>query len=908
MEKCFKPTLREMKIKDDLTMEAVYQTIQKYLKKNKKFDKNTILKIDQKHSIKIFFQLNNCISLAVDDEYFDLFMEPIKYKMITKKKKIIHLEIIAVSQLNSILEKYNFNEALIFCKQCNNEYYSLEMENLIKHEKHIDSCIKESIFLDIKPKKSYADIFNENDYFFGKSYLPLKFEPNFTLYFKDSDIIIEENSLKIFEDINQTRATILQKIDVINSVDSLKKYFGQPGRGKTLSLIGILKYLINHKYKGTFYINCKTLSTLQETIELKQLIIDEIPFLFYNNHEDYLECAKTISDYNYLQKDNPSSFFILINLVIDYIIQNPKKKYYIIVFDQYNDKIDIDGKQLDKIYDKLIKHKDENIKNIFFNIVTFSSMNNKDIRKYKIEYIKNVINKKDDKGNQILEINKLDYNLSIDKGGLYDQNLERLGYGLKHYNKLRYYYFRQQTGYMFDLIETAKEKIENNLYDFFKIDKENISNDSSKLNLLCSFSVDVEYSEDKIIKIIDNIPFKYFDVVKSEQKDKYIITFAFPLVSEIFNEIYTHIINKNPHLYTNITSNSNLDGGAKGKFFEKIVTYYLDIKSERYSKNKQNKQIDFFLDYPIQYHIEIDTLVLNRNEKFEKVSFDKNLNKGIYLLTQRRYNGKAFDIAILKVSEINEMIAAQISIRKKYIFTKEEISEYLLNLKANVQNYFGLTVNNSNLYFCYIFEKNNTAMTMIDKCDTNGLKYLFFDVINESFVDKYGNDINTLKPHLLNFSSLNSTVTNKNINAYHKIEEYFTQKVSTKDISNKKQNDIKENIYFNGPFIEINEKQKFSIQKFYVNDLGLKDKPEIEYQYSIDMFKNKYRENRYRFAISNYRGDNEDKNKKSIVLYPSSYSNIYCIKENGEMVQYLGYFSDIYDYYAVVKKNEEKSN
>ena len=327
MEKCFKPTLREMKIKDDLTMETVYQEIQVYLKKNKKCDRNTTFKINQKYTIKIFHQINHYISLVIDNEYLDLFIKPIKYKMITNENNIINLEIIAISQLNSILEKYNYNEPLIFCKQCNNKYYSLESENLIKHENHIDSCIKESKFLTIKPKESYADIFNENDYFFGKNYLPLKFEPNFKLYFKDSDIIIKENELKIFEDNNQNRIKILHKIDIINSVDSLKKYFGQPGRGKTLFLIGILKYIINHEYKGTFYINCKTLSTLHETIELKQLIIDEIPFLFYNNHEDYLECAKIISNYNYLQKDNNSSFFILINLVIDYIIQNPKKKY-----------------------------------------------------------------------------------------------------------------------------------------------------------------------------------------------------------------------------------------------------------------------------------------------------------------------------------------------------------------------------------------------------------------------------------------------------------------------------------------------------------------------------------------------------------------------------------------------------
>ena len=108
--------------------------------------------------------------------------------------------------------------------------------------------------------------------------------------------------------------------------------------------------------------------------------------------------------------------------------------------------------------------------------------------------------------------------------------------------------------------------------------------------------------------------------------------------------------------------------------------------------------------------------------------------------------------------------------------------------------------------------------------------------------------------------------------------------------------------------IEVNEKQKNSIQRFYVNDLGLKYKPELEYHYSMDCFKNKYREDRYRFSLSKYKGDNEEEKQKSIVLYPSSYSKLHYIKENGEIFPYFGYYADIYDYYVVVKNNEEKSN
>ena len=36
------------------------------------------------------------------------------------------------------------------------------------------------------------------------------------------------------------------------------------------------------------------------------------------------------------------------------------------------------------------------------------------------------------------------------------------------------------------------------------------------------------------------------------------------------------IINANPSIYKNLTD-KELDGGAKGNFFEKIVTYYLNV-------------------------------------------------------------------------------------------------------------------------------------------------------------------------------------------------------------------------------------------------------------------------------------------------------------------------------------------
>ena len=98
---------------------------------------------------------------------------------------------------------------------------------------------------------------------------------------------------------------------------------------------------------------------------------------------------------------------------------------------------------------------------------------------------------------------------------------------------------------------------------------------------------------------MDKVLFKYYNISQNENKDKFIISFSFPLVGEAVNEIYSDIINSNHNIYTKITADSFLDGGAKGKFFEKIVTYHLNIGSKIHSNKKE---INYFEEYPIRYH------------------------------------------------------------------------------------------------------------------------------------------------------------------------------------------------------------------------------------------------------------------------------------------------------------------
>ena len=674
MHKCNKRSLAEMIITEDLTMEQIYKVIDEKVQTDKKYKVNLIIKVNDKYDMHITYLDENSILFKINTDGFNIFKKPLKYKIFINDKDSIDVDVVSISQLNYLINEYHLNEALIYCPKCNN-LFIIEYENLIEHENH-ESYIKESLLITTLKKDSFNSFFKEDYEFINKDVKPLEYEPNFKLYFKNSEIIIEENNLHIFEDKNQNRMKLINKINPISSANSLIHFFGQPGKGKTLILIGALKYMIDHSIIGTLYINCKSFSNLKTEIEIKQLIIDEIPFLFFGDYQEYSDCVNAII--NYLYNLNTSSFFDLINLVLNRIINSSNKKSaYIIVFDQYNDKYDKEGKKLEIFYNMLIKNKEDKIKDTTFCLLTFSSMNNEDIRKYKIQYIKNKLLKKNDKGHILYEIINLDYDLTIDNGGIFDQTLESLGYGLKYYNILKYYYSNDKDNELEDYINTIKSNIRLNLFDFFKINKD-LSDDESNYKIFTSFSTDIGYSEKNILIVIDNIPFKYFDIINDEDPREYKIIFSFPLVGEVINKLYSDIINTNPSIYKNLTD-KELDGGAKGKFFEKIVTYYLNVDSSIY---KENNSIEYFKDYPINYHNEVKVLILNDNEDSENILFKENLKKGIFLITQERYNGKALDIALIKVSdEDSEIIGIQISIKKKKYLLKKKLKIFSHNFK-----------------------------------------------------------------------------------------------------------------------------------------------------------------------------------------------------------------------------------
>ena len=106
--------------------------------------------------------------------------------------------------------------------------------------------------------------------------------------------------------------------------------------------MNVLKYEINHENIKTLYIHCKHLRLLDEEfdyLKIKNLLLYEIPFLFYNDFTSYQECVHLIKNFEF---DLYGTYIALINDIINFLTKKPYK--YLLVFDQYNQSTDTEGK------------------------------------------------------------------------------------------------------------------------------------------------------------------------------------------------------------------------------------------------------------------------------------------------------------------------------------------------------------------------------------------------------------------------------------------------------------------------------------------------------------------------------------------------------------------------------------
>ena len=270
-----KERLEEMIVYESITMKDIYEEYKKFRQ-----NKNEI----PSPKIKFFNYSNELFDFQIGDIRGNRIQtEPIEIKINGQT-----IDIICDEQVEFIKGKYKVDS--ISCKDDNINNIDFELLNLLDHKRHnitIFSSYLYSMYKNQDEINSFLQKFNDD--FINKVFkTPQEFEKNFEYYFNMNQKCIVDGAFTIFEDFNSNRRT--QIVREINKwiFGNCYIYYGSSGKGKSITLIGALKYGQKSEPLGTFYINCKTLRVLYKKLKtnvITQILIDEIVFLFRHSYD-----------------------------------------------------------------------------------------------------------------------------------------------------------------------------------------------------------------------------------------------------------------------------------------------------------------------------------------------------------------------------------------------------------------------------------------------------------------------------------------------------------------------------------------------------------------------------------------------------------------------------------------------
>lgn len=549
-------------------------------------------------------------------------------------------------------------------------------------------------------------------------------------YYKNFNNI---NKFIFYDDEDQQRKNLENDFCLKKSIiGKLFIFYGLPGIGKSTTIIKAFKYNYDHTKNGTFYINCKCIyyNFIKNLNVMKNIIIDEIPYLFQNEFDKYLKCRNEIS--NYCSKPY-STFWEVINIIENYC--DNKSKNYFFIFDQY--KHDIDPNE--ELFKFNLKVKNKNN----FGLIACCSMNDKDVRDYKLSKLFGEEMQKKIENMVIIEIDEvvdISCILKIDNNGKYDKALEKLGKTFQCLNELYdiyyYYNYAQLRIYMDD----KKKEIKENLLEFFKIKGFNGRIELDNIYNILYFSVGKEYQFDYLKKIRKYIPFKYFNIKKTKNNSSLAyIEYNFPLVQEVIGEIYEYIIYENSSIY-NILNEVRLDNGALGGIFEKLVSYHM-------SPNDIIKKKLLFHTFYITKVYTVDKFLPNNNENIDKKMFEyQTLEQGIYFFKQKIFSGKGFDLGIIVINNKNQatVYLFQVSISKDTIYTISLLKKYIKDFIEYFKLQFSFVIEKENVFFTYLFDPKNKD-NLLKLCKPKNMPCIFFNPLSKLFTDQNDYEINNIE-------------------------------------------------------------------------------------------------------------------------------------------------------------------
>ena len=799
-----KMKLSQVYIDDDkeITFEYLYSNIISMLKNPESNEierleivyNNYMIKLIKNN--KIFCDINIFKNNVIVKKLEMVFIKPLKIYY-----KLEKIEISLLTKFDEMPELLGITNPSLFCLN-HGETIDYDIKDLIKH---LQNCKFGLNQCKIEISEKSIDEEGNSERFFYEFFRniedkkefdnPIDFEINYEDYFDFYKYQVNEKKFEFLDDENSSRYLSIAKLLCSRTLlGYLRIYFGQAGIGKSTTLIKAFKYRYNHDSFGTLYIHCKCLSKYyRDNFEkMKRILKSEIIYLFKNEYDIYKRCLKFIDS----SRNHGIFFDLVMNIITNFC--KTKTKKYIFIFDQYKPEFDHKN-ALNSLYKGLIK----NNKN--YGIIACCSMDNRSVRDLKMKYLSKIIfmeegiNEEVDKNIIIKEINELfdiSY-LSIDNGGIFDLTLNKIGKNLKNYFILMNFFNTKNYDAMENYVNDLKEKITNNLKDFFKLNKkiqeENEGSNLINLYNILSFTVDTNYKIEYIKKIKNYIPFKYFDIKSNNDNENTSkIIFLYDLVGEVMNELYEYIIYENNNIYE-IFDNINLDRGALGGLYEKYVIYFME-------PNKYTHEKNLFNLFNVKEIVTVEKFVPTTREKYFEHKFKlRTLKEGDYLFIQKQFGGKAFDCAIIRIGKNGEaqVFFFQISIHKSIIYTITELNIIIDEFIKYFSYQFKNIIRKENVYFTYIFHTKGKDKFCED-CDKNNLKCIFFNPSFQSFTNR--DDVNLDD---INFKShINDIFVNP-----------FTFNKNDIDMKDMTEYQIIQNI--NQPSFILNKKQKKQIEKIW---------------------------------------------------------------------------------------------
>ena len=628
-----------------------------------------------------------------------------KYVTISKNSKIIYFikgeEIKSIFIVNSyqvlfLLDKFGF------------KYYKIDGKD--SKEINIDDNLN---FNEIKYLDNLlfeTDFEKANENIKEKQIVLLE---NLSLMYYDYQKIKEKSEFILTEQ----RQKFFEKLNNLNKERKFIPICGPKFIGKTTSLLYYLKRYARFKY---FYINlnyCKKLLSEGEKEKLYLCICKE---LF--NCMPFEEILKI---YDFIKNKNNNNIMDLVLDIMKYMKKKfPFNKCYI-VLDQYKEKIDNSYSVI-----KQIKNMAEN--NSKFNILVCSSINEFDLRN---SLNKILGNNSDEFYLNYLFINEL---ISVEKDKSEIQLNEKEIDLLNESGNLFYYFYFIRENKIIQ--EKSCDKTKNEILERIAEDINGYFNENDnkkKMEIIRTIHENI-YKNIKFCDLKSKLslfPFRYFNLLIKD-KDMFIIEElkkdteiyikpSYPIVIDCINQIFQsskYELKKNSS--NEITTNT--DKAKKSSELEESFNEYLWFYRNNY----------FFKGCKIVEKIQISSLIdMNESDgKIIKKAAEKItiINDSI-LITQTFQNAKHYDTAILKLISFEK----DEKIFELYLFQetlKKNSNERLLNATLNedkiclkYQFYLLSFLKIDNIYFNYVFDKNNLDTATINYCKETNISYLIYD-------------------------------------------------------------------------------------------------------------------------------------------------------------------------------------